>query len=111
MNIKTLEARIIENADKETKAQIDKIISDLSQHIDNNLYHKPYENEFIISGSNRSVKLSISGTIYLVIRDLLEKSLIKKNRERELHNFVSKVQRLEKAYEELGIYNENKNEA
>jgi hypothetical protein len=111
MNVKTLESRIIEKADKETKKQIDKIISDLSMHIDNDFYHRSYVNAFMISGSNYPVNIPFGGLIYSVIRDLLEKSLTGKNRDRELNNFVDKVHKIQAAYEELGIYNEDNNEA
>lgn len=105
MNIKTIEQRIIEQADRKTNERIDQVINSYANSVAPD-YHKPIKVSATMGGMPVEVSLNHRGLVSPLLRAILEDAWRETNRKKELDDFVNKVDRLAHAYEELGIYRE-----
>lgn len=111
MNIKTIEERLIEATDAKTKVQIEEAINRIASLIGNDIFYKPFEAKVTLDGVTEKIQLSKAGAIYQILKQIMEISLIEKNRKKAIGDFVNKVNTISAAYEELGIYREHQEQS
>ena len=102
MKIATIEEKVIKAADDALAREVDAWLSVYKYCTSD--YLKPFSVE--VGGDLKTVTLQHRGYVWPLIRALIIESLTPDRRKKALNDFMDKVDKLSKAYEELGLYQE-----
>lgn len=105
MSIQSIEERIIEKAMIDMKAEIDGYLKPFVNIINPN-YYKEITCDCETHGSKQSVTLKQQGFVFQILRQILVNELTEPRKKQALDAFMAKINQLSRAYEELGIYQE-----
>jgi len=110
MNLKTIEQQIIEKSDKELTEQIQKEINWLAQNVASPEYHRTVTYKVQVSSiEHKEVTMKI-GDAFEVLKLHAFEHMKDRRRQNNLNKFLTKVDSLMSAMEELGLQREKMGE-
>ena len=106
MNLKTIEQQIIEKSDKELSEQIQKEMNWLSQNVACPEYHRTVTYTIETSSSTRKEVTMKVGEAFEILKLHAFEHMKERWRQNHLNKFLTKVDSLMSAMEELGLQRE-----